>query len=145
MCFKTFNTLLIITFYTFLIITVFFKGRRASGLLVWLLMWRSLVWAPSKAPFFLEQDTWPVLLSTGGFQEQIWLHNQDWHKCQIRPLVKYRQNQTKSFQLGWWPLGMFHKVAHCVGNLGMTCYCLLVFFLQRNNGYAWVLIELLIS
>jgi len=47
----------------------------------------------------------PLLLSTGWFQEWIraWFHNwtkikglmEDWLKCQISPLVKYRQNQTK--------------------------------------------------
>ena len=66
------------------------------------------VQAPSKAPrCFLEQETLPLLFSTGWFQEQIraWSHNQtkiNWGpygryqilKYQINPLVKYRQNQT---------------------------------------------------
>jgi len=51
---------------------------------------------------FLEQETWPLLLSTGWFQG--WIHNrtkinwepyimEDWIKCHISPLIKYRQNQ----------------------------------------------------
>ena len=53
---------------------------------------------------FLEQETLPLLLSTGWFQERIraWFHNraeinwglmEDWLKCQISSLVKCRQNQ----------------------------------------------------
>ena len=64
-----------------------------------------VVWAPSKARCFLEQETLPLLLSTGWFQERFWawVHNQtkiNWgpyirltFKCQISPLVKYCQNQ----------------------------------------------------
>ena len=47
-----------------------------SGLHVWLVMWKSWVRAPSKAPnCFFEQETLPVLLSW--FQERIraWYHN----------------------------------------------------------------------
>ena len=52
----------------------------------------------------LEQETLPLLLSTGWFQERIraWFHNQtkiNWGpygrlKCQISPLIKYRQKKT---------------------------------------------------
>ena len=42
------------------------------GAVVWLVMRRSWVRAPSKAPrCFLEQETLPLLLSTGWFQERI--------------------------------------------------------------------------
>ena len=70
-------------------------------------------YSPIKGPCcFLEQETLPLLLSTGWFQEQIraWFHNQTkinwgpygrWLKCQINPLVKYRPNQT-------------HNLAKCV-------------------------------
>ena len=62
--------------------------------------------SPIKDPHcFFEQETLPLLLSTGWFQERIraWIHNwtklieglmEDWLKCQISLLVKYRQNPT---------------------------------------------------
>ena len=43
-----------------------------SGLHVWLVMWRSWVRAPIKGPrCFLEQETLPLLLSTGWLQERV--------------------------------------------------------------------------
>jgi len=39
-----------------------------SGLQIWLVMWRSWVLVPRR---FLEQETLPLLLSTGWFQERI--------------------------------------------------------------------------
>ena len=64
-----------------------------SGLHVWLVMWRSWVSSPIKGPrCFGEQETSPLLLSNGWFQERIraWFRNQ--LECQISSLVKYRQN-----------------------------------------------------
>ena len=94
-----------------------------GGLHLWLVMWRSWVRTPIKGPrCFLEQETLPFLHSTGWFQERIraWYHNrtqmvglmEDWFKCQISPLVKYRQNQTKMFL----SLRYYHK-----GELSVTC------------------------
>ena len=63
---------------------------------------------------FLEYETLPLLLSTGWFQEWIWTwcHNrtktnievlmEDWLKCQITPLVKYRQNQNQNTPAIWY-------------------------------------------
>jgi len=53
--------------------------------------------SPNKGLYcFLEQETLPLLLSTGWFQQRIraWFHKEDWLKCQTSPLVKYHQNQT---------------------------------------------------
>ena len=61
---------------------------------------------------FLEQETLPLLLSTGWFQERIqaWFHNQtkiieglmeDWLKCQISSLVKYRQKPKPNYDNIW--------------------------------------------
>ena len=70
------------------------------------LMRSSWVWAPSKAPFvFLSKKLYPYCLvlvgSRNGFERIFtiklkWIEGlmEDWLKCQISPLVKYRQNQT---------------------------------------------------
>ena len=58
--------------------------------------------SPIKGPrCFLEQETLPLLLSTGWFQERISQSNQNklrtlWKiTCQISLLVKYHQNQNQ--------------------------------------------------
>ena len=64
------------------------------GLRVWLIPWRSSVWAHQRPRCFLEQETLPLLLSSGWLQERIWawFHNgtkinwgpyRSWLKCQI--------------------------------------------------------------
>ena len=65
---------------------------------------------------FSEQDTLPVLLSTGWFQDRIraWMHNRtkiNWVPYgTVCPLVKYRQNQTSvSFSV-------YHSVSQCVSS-----------------------------
>ena len=84
-----------------------------SGLHVWLVMQRSwltrnteVVGSRPIRDCFLEQDFFPLLLSTGWFQAHIrsWYHNRtkiNWgsngrHKCRISFLVKYRNNQIKT-------------------------------------------------
>jgi len=80
-------------------------GPRSSkiiqyGMRVWLVMCQPWVRAPSKGPrYFLEQETSPLLFSTGWFQERIraWFHNrtklywgpymEDWPSSNM-PLVK---------------------------------------------------------
>ena len=53
--------------------------RTAWRSYVCLVMWISWIWAPSKATrCFLDQETLPLFLSTGWFQERIraWYHNE---------------------------------------------------------------------
>ena len=76
-----------------------------SGLHVWLVTWRSWVWAPTKAPVvFLSKKLSPYCLvlvgSRNRFEREFtiklkWIEG--WLKCQISPLVKYRQKNKKTY------------------------------------------------
>ena len=88
---------------------------RRSGLHIWLVMWRLWVWAPSKAPVVtLSKKHYPYCLvlvgSRNGFERDFTIAlkgieglMEDWLKCQISLLVKYRQNQTVQwlFFISW--------------------------------------------
>ena len=77
-----------------------------SGLHVWLVIWRSWVRAPSKAHVVsLSKKRYHYCLvldgSRNGFERDFTIElksieglMKDWLKCQISPLVQYRQNQT---------------------------------------------------
>ena len=81
------------------------RGGVVQWVYGWLVMWRSLIRAPLKtAVVSLSKKLYPYCLvlvgSRNGFELDITIelnHNvglmEDWLKCQISPLVKYRQNQ----------------------------------------------------
>ena len=92
-----------------------------SGLHDWLVMWRSWVRAPLKASVVsLTKKLYPNCLalvgSRNGFERDFTIElklieglMEDWLKCQISSLVKYRQNRTKY-------AAVFHNAQRVVWN-----------------------------
>ena len=86
---------------------IMLKGRRGAlgWLHVWLVMWRSWVWAPSKAPVvLLSKKLYPYCLVLVGYRIGIraWFHNQtkiNWGPCRrLLNIVKTKNVVQKSLR-----------------------------------------------